>query len=555
MTNSISEIRDADCIFITGSNTAESHPVISYEVVRAAKRGANVIIVDPRRIPLVDHATLFLQVKPGTDIYVFLAIMHTIIREGWADEAFIAERTEGFEAFRQAVEEYPPERAALMSGVTVEQIQQAAEIYAGGRRVDSFGGSQKERGASTILYAMGITQRSNGTDMVLTLANLAMLCGQIGRPSTGVNPLRGQSNVQGACDVGCLVNVFPGYQKVTDGEKREALAEAWDVSSLPGQVGLTIVEAIHTAVAGEMRAMYVMGENPMMSDPNTTHVEQGLRNLDFLVVQDIFPNDTAALAHVILPAAASLEKDGSFTNTERRVQLLNPVLNAPGQALPDWQIISEIAVRFDTALGRGRESDYWRYASAGDIFAELARVTSIYRGMSYERLAGSGLQWPCPDAEHLGTPILHDGRFARGLGKFHAVSASDPAEQPDEEYPLILTTGRILYHYHTGTMTRRSGPLSWVEPRGFVEINAADAAAIGVQDRHAVVITSRRGKVRTSARISENVPPGTIFLAFHWREASANILTQDFKLDPVAKIPEYKICAVRLENPRARRKK
>jgi len=555
MTNSISEIRDADCIFITGSNTAESHPVISYEVVRAAKRGANVIIVDPRRIPLVDHATLFLQVKPGTDIYVFLAIMHVIIREGWADETFIAGRTEGYEAFRQAVEEYPPERAALMSGVSVAQILQAAEIYAWGRRVDNLNGRQKERGASTILYAMGITQRSNGTDMVLTLANLAMLCGQIGRPGTGVNPLRGQANVQGACDVGCLVNVFPGYQKVTDDEKREALAEAWDVSSLPGQVGLTIVEAMRAAVAGEMRAMYVMGENPMMSDPNTAHVEQGLRSLDFLVVQDIFPNDTAALAHVILPAAASLEKDGSFTNTERRVQLLNPVLSAPGQALPDWQIISEIAVRFDAALGRERELDYWRYASTADIFAELARVTPIYRGMSYERLEGAGLQWPCPDDEHPGTPILHVGHFARGLGKFHAVSASDPAEQPDEEFPLILTTGRILYHYHTGTMTRRSGPLSWVEPRGFVEINAADAAAIGVQDRHAVVVKSRRGKVRTSARISENVPPGTVFLAFHWREASANILTQDFKLDPVAKIPEYKICAVRLENPRARRKK
>jgi formate dehydrogenase major subunit/formate dehydrogenase alpha subunit len=402
---------------------------------------------------------------------------------------------------------------------------------------------------------MGSTQRSNGTDMVLTLANLAMLCGHVGRPGTGVNPLRGQANVQGACDVGCLVDVFPGYQKVTDDEKRGALAEAWGVSSLPGEVGLTIVEAMRAAVAGDLHFMYVMGENPMMSDPNTAHVERGLRNLDFLVVQDIFPNDTAALAHVILPAAASLEKDGSFTNTERRVQLLNPVLPAPGQALPDWQIISEIAVRFDAALEREREADYWRFVSAGDIFAELARVTPIYRGMSYERLAGSGLQWPCPDAEHPGTPILHIGRFSRGLGKFHAVSANDPAELPDEEYPLILTTGRVLYHYHTGTMTRRSGPLAWVEPRGFVEINAADAEAIGVQDRHAVVVTSRRGKVRTSARISENVPPGTVFLAFHWREASANILTQDFKLDPVAKIPEYKICAVRLENPRARRKK
>ena len=550
MTNSIREIRDADCIFITGSNTAESHPVISYEVVRAAKKGANVIIVDPRRIPLVDHATLFLQIKPGTDIYVFLAIMHTIIREGWADEAFIAERTEGFEDFQQAVVEYTPEYASLMSGVPVEKIHQAAKIYALGLRTNSTDDS--ERGDSTILYAMGITQRSNGTDMVMTLANLAMLCGQIGRPSTGVNPLRGQSNVQGACDLGCLVNVFPSYQQVTDDEKRQALARNWGVPSLPGKVGLTIVEAIHAANEGKVRAMYVMGENPMMSDPNTTHVEKGLRNLDFLVVQDIFPNDTAFLAHVILPAAASLEKDGSFTNTERRVQLLNPVLPPPGQALPDWQITTQIAERFDQAFNKERRYGYWHYPSTRAIFAELAGVTPIYHGMSHERLEGAGLQWPCPTNEHPGTPILHSQQFARGLGKFHAIRANDPAEQPDEEYPLILTTGRVLYHYHTGTMTRRSEPLSWVEPRGFVEINPADADTVGVKDRQAVVVESRRGSVRTSVRLSKNVPPGTIFLAFHWREAPANMLTQDFKLDPVAKIPEYKVCAVRLQNPRAK---
>ena len=379
------------------------------------------------------------------------------------------------------------------------------------------------------------------------------LCGQIGKRSTGVNPLRGQSNVQGACDLGCLVNVFPGYQQVTDDEKRQNLAEQWDVPSLPGNVGLTIVEAVRGANEGTMRAMYVMGENPMMSDPNTTHVEKGLRKLDFLVVQDIFPNDTAALAHVILPAAASLEKDGSFTNTERRVQLLNPVLDPPGEALPDWQITSQLAERIDTILKRDRQQGYWRFASTEEVFTELADVTPIYHGMSYPRLQGSGLQWPCPDADHPGTPILHNGRFARGLGKFHAIKAQDPAEQPDEEYPLILTTGRVLYHYHSGTMTRRSGPLSWAEPRGFVEIHPTDAEAVGVNDRQAVVIESRRGMVRTSTRISENVPQGTIFLAFHWREAPANMLTQDFKLDPVAKIPEYKVCAVRLLNPRAKR--
>jgi predicted molibdopterin-dependent oxidoreductase YjgC len=554
MTNSIADIRDADCLFITGSNTAEAHPVISYEVIRAVNHGANLIIVDPRRIPLVDHATLFLQIKPGTDIYVFLAIMHTIVREGWADEAFIAERTEGFDQFKLSIEEFTPERASLMSGVPVEQIETAARIYAFGERTSGQSIYDSPHGHSAILYAMGITQRSNGTDLVMTLANLAMLCGQVGKPSSGVNPLRGQSNVQGACDVGCLVNVYPGYQRVTDDAGRKTIAKAWGVNDLPGEVGLTIVEAMHAASEGKVRAMYIMGENPMLSDPNTTHVEQALRNLDLLVVQDIFPNDTSALAHVILPAASSLEKDGTFTNTERRVQLIHPVLPIVGDARPDWQITGEIAARYDKKMGIERDSEHWIFPSTKIIFNELATVTPIYAGMNHERLIDEGLQWPCPDSDHLGTPILHVGKFSRGLGKFNLVIANDPAELPDEEYPLILTTGRVLYHYHTGTMTRRSGPLAWVEPRGYVEINAEDASAVDVLDDQAVIIESRRGIVRTRAKISDSVPPGTIFLAFHWREAPANMLTQDFALDPVAKIPEYKVCAVRLENPRAKRR-
>lgn len=551
MTNSIHEIRDADCIFITGSNTAESHPVLSYEVVRASKKGANVIVVDPRRIPIVDSATLFLQVNPGTDIYIFLAIMHVILREGWVDESFIAERTEGFDAFKAVLEQYSPEHASLKSGVEVELIEEAARIYANGERKN--GTSIFEgRGHSTILYAMGITQRSNGTDMVKTMANLALMCGQIGKPSTGVNPLRGQSNVQGACDLGCLVNVYPGYQHVTDTPKREAIAKAWDMDELPGQVGLSIVEAMHAAAAGKVRATYVMGENPMMSDPDTTHVEKALRTLDLLVVQDIFPNDTASLAHIILPATSSMEKVGTFTNTERRVQMVNPILPAPGATKPDWQITAEIGKRFDAKMGNGRSPNYWHFNSAADVFAELTQVTPIYKGMSYERVQGVGLQWPCPDSAHPGTKYLHKGKFSRGLGKFHAIEANEPVEMPDEEYPLVLSTGRILYHYHSGTMTRRSGPLAWKEPGGFVEVNPVDAEAIGVADNSAIVIESRRGKVRTRARYSENVPPGTIFLAFHWREAPANVLTHDIKLDPVAKIPEYKVCAVRLQNPRTK---
>ncbi len=551
MTNSIREIRDADCIFITGSNTAEAHPVISYEVVRAARRGAHVVILDPRRVPLTEHATLYLQAKPGTDIYVFLAMMHLIVREGWLDEGFIKARTEGFDEFAAVVETYTPEHAALMSGVPVEQIEAAARLYALGERAAGESIYGEERGRSTILYAMGITQRSNGTDLVLTLANLAMLCGMLGRRSTGVNPLRGQANVQGACDVGCLVNVLPGYQAVTDDERRQTMAVHWGVDKLPDQVGLTVVEAMHAAAEGQVRAVYVMGENPMMSDPNTSHVEQALRNLDFLLAQDIFLSETAQLAHVVLPAAASLEKDGTFTNTERRVKRLEPVVAPPGEALPDWVITGRLAALVDERLGQDRDPEYWLFPSTQAIMEEVARVTPIYGGVSYERLAGGGLQWPCPSADHPGTAILHEGKFSRGLGKFHPVKALDPAEQVDEEYPLILTTGRMLYHYHTGTMTRRSEPLHWKEPRGFVEINAVDAAALDLADEAAVVLKSRRGTVRTKARITDRVPAGTVFLAFHWREAPANMLTQDFKLDPVAKIPEYKVCAVKLENPRA----
>lgn len=574
MTNSIRGIRDADCIFITGSNTAESHPVIGYEVVRAAKQGANVIICDPRRIPLVDHATLFLQAQPGTDIYVFLAMMHVILREGWADEAFIRERTEGFEEFAASVEEITPEVAALKSGVPVEKIEVAARMYALGERDSGPSIYGDERGHSSILYAMGITQRSIGTDLVKSLANLALLCGQVGKPSTGVNPLRGQANVQGACDLGALPNVLPGYQAVSDDDKRRAVAQGWDIDELPAVPGLTVVEMMHAVEDGRVRAMYIMGENPMLSDPNIGHVERALRRIDFLVVQDIFLSETAQLAHVVLPAAASLEKDGTFTNTERRVQLLQPVLPAPGESRTDWDIVSDLARRLDDRLYRdglvlearpelveGHDVEdgvngrpYWGFASTAEIMEELARVTPIYGGMRHHRLSDGGLVWPCPTTDHPGTPILHVDRFARGRGKFHPVRAQMPAEEADDEYPFTLTTGRVLYHYHTGTMTRRSEPLNWREPRGFVEVNEQDAEILGIKDGGPVTVRSRRGEIRAQARVGDRVGRGVVFIPFHFKEAPANLLTQDHTLDPVAKIPEYKVCAVQVENPAAGRR-
>jgi len=560
MTNSIREIRDADCILITGSNTAESHPVISYEVVRAVKKGASLIVIDPRHVPMVNHATLHLQPKPGDDIYIFLAMAHVIIREGWANTEFIKTRTEDFETFEQSVAEMTPEVAALATGIPAEKIEQAARLYALGERVSGASiyaggnGAKEPRGHATILYAMGITQRSNGTDLVHMLANLSMLCGQIGKPSTGVNPLRGQSNVQGACDLGGLPNVLPGYQAVTDETKRKAVAEKWGLNDLPGEVGLTVVEMTNAVLAGQVKAMYIMGENPMMSDPNLTHVEEAFRSLDFMVLQDIFLNETGELAHVVLPAAASLEKDGTFTNTERRVQLLRPILAPPGEAKPDWQIIAALGQKLDEKLGRNRKG-YWEFASTAEIMDEVTRIAPIYGGISHQRLAGTGLAWPCPTPDHPGTAYLHQDKFSRGLGKFFAVEVRMPAEQPDDEYPFILTTGRVLYHYHTGTMTRRSDNLDWREPRGYAEINVEDAEALDLRDGGAVKIISRRGEVRTQARVGERVPPGVVFLSFHWKESPANMLTQNHTLDPIAKIPEYKANAVRLENPKAKRVK
>ena len=554
MTNTIRGIRDSDCMLITGSNTAENHPVISYEMIRAVKKGASLIVVDPRAVPMTTHARLWLQPTPGTDVYIYLAMAHVILREGWIDAGFIAERTEGFAEIVEAVEAITPEVAALETGVPAEDIELAARLYALGERVNGQSIFEDGRGHSGIFYAMGITQRSNGTDLVLALANLAMLCGQVGKPSTGVNPLRGQANVQGACDVGGLPATLPGYVPVTDAAKRQDIASAWGAGDLPAVPGLTLVEMMHAAHDGRVRAMFCMGENPILSDPNITHVEEALRKLDLLVVQDIFFSDTAPLAHVILPAASWLEKDGTFTNTERRVQMLAPVLSSPGEARPDWQILCDLGVLLDKKLERN-ESSAWDFPSTASVMQEIAKVTPIYRGITHRRLGSEGLFWPCTSETHPGTPILHLNGFSRGKGKFHAIRGQTSAELPDADYPMILTTGRILYHFHTGTMTRRSEPLSWREPKGYAEVNEQDATRLGIRDGGPVLITSRRGQVRTQARVGKRVKPGVVFLSFHWREAPANLLTQDHTLDPVAKIPEYKVTAVRIEAPGKAKKK
>lgn len=523
MTNSISDIAQADCLFIIGSNTSEQHPLIARRVIQAREKGAKVIVADPRDIQLAGAADLHMHQKPGTDVALINGMMKVIIDNNLHDREFIDSRTEGFDELVKVVKEYPLDKVSQITGVPSEEIEKAALMYARAER-------------STILFSMGITQHTTGTDNVKSCANLAMLTGNIGKPGTGVNPLRGQNNVQGACDVGCLSEVFPGYQAVTDSEKRGKIAEAWGVAELPSAVGLTVVEMMNAALQGKVKAMYIMGENPMVSDPDLTHVKEALENLDLLVVQDIFLTETAKLADVVLPATCWAEKEGTFTNTERRVQILRKAVDPPGEAKSDWEIICMLAAEMGAA-------DLFPFNSAEEVFNELRKVTPLYAGMTYERMGADGLQWPCPNEEHPGTPILHVGKFSRGLGKFHAVEFKPPAELPDKDYPYILTTGRIMYHFHTGSMTRRSSTLDSEVPQGYIEINTADANQLGIKDEDIVKVSSRRGSINTKAMVTNNIMPGVVFIPFHFAERAANMLTNP-ALDPIAKIPEFKVCAV-----------
>ncbi|MCA9935934.1 MAG: molybdopterin-dependent oxidoreductase [Anaerolineales bacterium] len=527
MTNSISDIPQARVLLVTGSNTTEAHPVLALQMKKAVRQnGAKLILIDPRRIGLADFAYLHLRQKPGTDVAIYNAMAHVIIEEGLTNDDFIAARTENFDALKEAVRDWTPQRAAAISGVPAAQIVEAARLYA-------------TSGASAIFWAMGITQHTTGTDNVKVLANLAMMTGNVGRPGTGVNPLRGQNNVQGACDLGGLPNVFPGYQAVTSVDARHKFAEAWGVpyEKMNDHVGLTVTEMMNGALHGTVKAIFIMGENPMLSDPNLSHVKEALEAVEFLAVQDIFLNETGRMADVVLPAVSFAEKGGTFTNTERRVQLIRPALPTPGNARPDWQIITDIANRL--------EAD-WSYADEAEIFAEMAALTPQYAGMSHARLEQDGLQWPCPTSEHPGTAVLHAGTFARGKGLFQAVNYVTPAEEVDDDYPYILSTGRILFHWHGGTMSRRSPGLDAIAPEAEVEIHPDDGEQLGIAHGDLVQVSSRRGQVVAAARLTRRSPAGTVFMTFHYAEAATNLLTID-AVDPTAKIPEYKVCAVKVE--------
>lgn len=527
MTNSIGDIIDADVLLVVGSNTTEAHPVLALRMKAAVRQhGARLILIDPRGIELAEFAEMHLRPRPGTDVAVLNALAHVILAESLENRPFIEARTENIAALEAAVAGWTPERAEAVSGVPAQLVRRAARAYA-------------TAGAAAIFWAMGITQHTTGTDNVKALSNLALLCGHLGRPGTGLNPLRGQNNVQGACDMGGLPNVYPAYQPVTSEEVRAKFAEGWGVpiDRLSTKAGLTVTEITQGALDGEVRGLFILGENPMLSDPNLHHVEQALKALDLLVVQDIFPNETARMADVVLPGVSFAEKSGTFTNTERRVQLVRPALSAPGEARQDWVILQELAVRLGAP---------WRYTGPSAIFDEMKTLTPSYAGMSHARLKGAGLQWPCPTADHPGTPILHTARFTRGLGLFAPVEYRPPAEATDEEYPFLLSTGRILYHWHGGTLSRRSAGLDWLAPEAEVEIQPDDAAALGVEEGEVVEVRSRRGAVRARAKLTQRSPRGMIFMTFHYAEAAANLLTND-AVDPVAKIPEYKVAAVRVE--------
>jgi formate dehydrogenase alpha subunit len=527
MTNSIPEFEeDTNCFLIIGSNTSEGHPLIASRMMAAREeRGAKLVVIDPRKTQMARLANLYLPFRPGTDVAVLNGLMNVIIGEGLEDKEYIATRTEGFEEMWAVVEKYTPERVEEISGIPAEGLRQAARMYATHK-------------PSAVIYAMGITQHTTGTDNVKSCANLAMLCGNVGVAGGGVNPLRGQNNVQGACDLGGLANVYPGYQAVTDPKMQDKFRNAWgNTSDL--KVGLTVTEMIDAAGDGRVRAMYVMGENPMVADPDVNHARHCLEQVEFLVVQDIFLTETAQLAHVVLPGASYAEKDGTFTGTDRRVQRVRKAVEPLGEARPDWLIICQLAQQMGAAG--------FDFRSPAEVTDEIAQVTPIYGGVSYERLEKEGsLQWPVPAPDHPGTPFLHKGKFSRGLGKFHAIQFQEAAELPDEEYPFILTTGRLMFHWHTGTMTRRSEKLHQEVPEAYVEIHPDDAARIGLNGAKRVRVISRRGKIELVARVTLRIRPGVVFIPFHFAEAAANALTHA-ALDPIAKIPEYKVCAVRVE--------
>ena len=524
MTNPIADItEDVDMILLVGSNPEEAHPVIGAQIRQAIQRGTQVVVVDPRKINLVKDSALHLQVQAGTNVAFANGMMHVILKEGLADRHFIEERTEGFSDLEKMVADYTPEKVAEICHIHPEDLIQAARMYAKAEK-------------APIIYCLGVTEHSTGTEGVMSMSNLAMLVGKVGKPGCGVNPLRGQNNVQGACDMGCMPYDFPGYQKVNNPEVIDKFEKAWHVP-LNRNTGLTSTKVLPAATTGNVKGLYIFGEDPIVTDPDTGHVRQALESLDFLVVQELFMTETAAYADVVLPGISYAEKDGTFTNTERRVQRVRKAVEPRGQAREDHEIFCEVMTRMGYPCA---------YESAKEIMKEISAVTPSFGGINYERLEKESLQWPCRSLTDPGTPIMHVGSFARGKGLFKAIPYKQAQELPDEEYPYLMSTGRMLYHYNTRAMTGRTEGINQIANHSYIEINAVDAQALGIQEGDKVEVHSRRGKIETYAAVGNRVFPQEVFMTFHFPDGNVNEITNAV-FDDIATIPEYKVCAVAIK--------
>jgi formate dehydrogenase major subunit len=523
MTNSIGEIEGNDVLFIIGSNATEAHPIIGNKMKRAARNGKKLIVIDPRRTEIADHATYFLQLHSGTDVILINGLINIIIKNNWQAADYIKERCEGYELMAETFKKYTPDYVSKMTGVSEDMLYKVAKLYAGTEKAGIF-------------YTLGITEHTHGTDNVMSLGNLAMVTGHVGIENAGVNPLRGQNNVQGACDMGALPNSFPGYKNVFDPAAVEFFKNAWRVEKLDDKVGMKIPEMFEEAIEGKLKAMYIMGEDPVLTDPDANQVKHALKSLDFIVIQNLYMTETAKLADVFLPAACYAEKDGTFTNTERRVQRVRKAVDAPGECRLDWEIVQDIANRI---------SDYkFDYKSAEDIWNELRSVAHGFAGISYDRIDKTGIQWPCPTTSHPGTKFLHQGLFTRGLGNMQAIEYRPSAETTDKEYPMLLNTGRMLFHYNV--MTRLSNRLNALRPYELAQINPLDAARLDLKEEDEIRVTSRRGSVVTRVTITDRVQPGSLFMTFHYWESPVNEVTSGAS-DPVTKTGEYKVAAIKVE--------
>jgi formate dehydrogenase alpha subunit len=536
MSNSIAEMENLEAFIVTGSNTTETHPVISNFLKKAVRQnGAKLVVIDPRQIGMTDFATLWLRQNPGTDVAVFQAMAHVIVKEGLQNPDFIARRTEGFSEYMESLSEFTPEWAEELSGVPADSIREAARIYANANR-------------AAIYWGMGISQSTHGTDNTLSLTNLALLCGHVGQPGTGLNPLRGQNNVQGCSDSGGLPNVYTAYQAVNDPATQVKFQEFWG-NKLSPTVGLTATEMVDGAVDKSIRGMYIVGENPMISEPNQNHTRHALEQLDFLVCQDIFINETGMMADVILPATSFAEKDGTFTNTDRRVQRCRQAVAPVGQSRPDWDIVSDLARRVEQRLGVTLTAGF-DYTHPSEIWEEMRQLTPDFWGIDYARIEREGgVHWPCPSFDHPGTPYLFEEEFPRGRGKFWEIEYGTESEQPDADYPFNLSTGRVLYHWHGSTMSGNSR-LEDVFPEAVCEMHPDDASKLGIATSDWVQVSSRRGAIKLRILVTERSPRNTIFIPFHFAEAAANLLTLD-RIDSRAKIPDYKNTAVKIEKTTA----